>query len=104
MNSTTLWIIIAVLVVLAFYFYNRSRPAPRGTYNDPNFRSSGSIGGGTRANDDPNFRSSGSIGGAQTERRATETVNRPSNSQQNNGPARPAHDDENFKSGGSFGA
>ena len=27
MNSTTLWIIIAVLVVLAFYFYNRSRKA-----------------------------------------------------------------------------
>jgi len=90
MNSTTLWIIVAVVVLVAFYLYNRSRPAPRGTYDDPNVRSSGSIGGGTRAYDDPNVRSSGSIGGGTTDERKDE-------------PAKPAHDDPNFKSGGSFG-
>lgn len=63
MDTTTIIVIIAVLALLGFYLYNRSRPAPRGTYDDKNTRSSGSIGGGTRAHDDPNVRSSGSIGG-----------------------------------------
>jgi len=63
METTTIIIIIAVIALLGFYLYNRSRPAPRGTYDDKATRSSGSIGGGTRANDDPNVRSSGSIGG-----------------------------------------
>jgi len=66
MDSTTMWIIIAVVALLALFFYNRSRPAPRGTYDDKNVRSSGSIGGGTRAYDDPAHRSSGSIGGEQS--------------------------------------
>jgi hypothetical protein len=91
MGSTTMWIILAVIALLALYFYNRSRPAARGTYNDPNFQSGGSIGGGPRATDDPNFQSSGSIGGG------------PSASAPSNQPERPRHDDENFKSGGSFG-
>jgi len=94
MNSTTLWIILAVVAVVALYLYNRNRPAPRGTYNDPNFNSSGSIGGGPRAHDDPNFRSSGSIGGSSTQNSSTQT---------NAEPAKPAYDDKNFKSGGSFG-
>ena len=59
-----MWIVLAVIVLLVLYFYNRSRPAARGTYNDPNVSSSGSIGGGPRAHDDPNFQSSGSIGGS----------------------------------------
>ncbi len=63
MNTTTIVIIVAIIALIAFYLYNRSKPAPRGTYNDKNTRSSGSIGGGTRAHDDPNVRSSGSIGG-----------------------------------------
>ena len=62
-DSSTIWIIVAVVALLALYFYNRSRPAPRGTYDDKNTRSSGSIGGGDRAYDDKNTRSSGSIGG-----------------------------------------
>lgn len=62
-DSSTIWIIIAVVALLALYFYNRSRPAPRGTYDDKHTRSSGSIGGGDRAYDDPAHRSSGSIGG-----------------------------------------
>jgi hypothetical protein len=66
MDSTTMWIIIGVVALLALFFYNRNRPAPRGTYDDKNVRSSGSIGGGTRAYDDPAHRSSGSIGGAQS--------------------------------------
>ena len=64
-DSSTIWIIIAVVALLALYFYNRSRPAPRGTYDDEQVRSSGSIGGGSRAHDDPDHRSSGSIGGGQ---------------------------------------
>ena len=63
MDTTTIIVIIAVVLMLGFYLYNRSRPAQRGTYDDKNARSSGSIGGGTRANDDPEVRSSGSIGG-----------------------------------------
>lgn len=65
LDSSTIWIIIAVVALLALYFYNRSRPAPRGTYDDKQVRSSGSIGGGNRAYDDPDQRSSGSIGGGQ---------------------------------------
>lgn len=64
-DSSTIWIIVAVVALLALYFYNRSRPAPRGTYDDQHTRSSGSIGGGQRAHDDPAHRSSGSIGGGQ---------------------------------------
>lgn len=65
LDSSTIWIIVAVVALLALYFYNRSRPAPRGTYDDKDTRSSGSIGGGSRAYDDPDKRSSGSIGGGQ---------------------------------------
>ncbi len=63
MNTTTIVIIVAAIALIAFYLYNRSKPAPRGTYDDKNVRSSGSIGGGTRAHDAPDVRSSGSIGG-----------------------------------------
>ncbi len=63
MDSTTLWILIAVVVVLAFFLFNRNRTPPRGTYDHRGRRSSGSIGGGNRAYDDPDRRSSGSIGG-----------------------------------------
>lgn len=65
MDSTTMLIIGAIVVLAAIYLYNRSRPATRGTYDDKNPRSSGSIGGGTRAYDDENVRSSGSIGGSK---------------------------------------
>lgn len=65
MDSTTMWIVIGVVALLALFFYMRNRPAPHGTYDDKNVRSSGSIGGGTRAYDDPAHRSSGSIGGSQ---------------------------------------
>lgn len=63
----SMWMIIglAVLVLLGLYFFRRSRPAPQGTYDDKSVRSSGSIGGGTRAYDSPDHRSSGSIGGEQ---------------------------------------
>lgn len=63
MDTTTILIIIAVIALIAFWLYNRNKPAPHGTYNDPDVRSSGSIGGGTRSYDDPDVRSSGSIGG-----------------------------------------
>ena len=65
MDWTTILIIIVALVLLALYFYNRSRPAPHGTYNDPNLQSGGSIGGGNHTYDDPNLQSSGSIGGGR---------------------------------------
>lgn len=64
MDTTTIIVIVAVVVLVGLFLYNRNRPASRGTYDDKNTRSSGSIGGGTRAHDDPEVRSSGSIGGA----------------------------------------
>lgn len=63
METTTIVIIVAIIALIAFYLYNRNKPAPRGTYDDKDLRSNGSIGGGTRAHDDANVRSSGSIGG-----------------------------------------
>lgn len=98
MDTTTLLIIIIVVLVVAFLM-SRNRgmlggPSTRSggvgperpTYDDPDYTSSGSIGGadapaptshrrnvgsvdgGTpasgRTNDDPNYRSGGSIGGA----------------------------------------
>ena len=63
MDTTTIIIIALVVILVAMFLFRRSRPAPRGTYDDENVRSSGSIGGGTRAYDDPTTRSSGSIGG-----------------------------------------
>lgn len=63
MDLTTIGIIVVVVALIGLFLYNRSRPAPQGTYDDKKVSSSGSIGGGTRAHDDPNVRSSGSIGG-----------------------------------------
>ncbi len=63
MDTTTIIVIVAVVVLVGLFLFNRNRPARRGTYDDKNTRSSGSIGGGARAHDDPEVRSSGSIGG-----------------------------------------
>ncbi len=63
MDTTTIIVILAVVVLLGLFLFNRNRPARRGTYDDKNTRSSGSIGGGARAHDDAEVRSSGSIGG-----------------------------------------
>ena len=94
MDTTTIILIVAI-VVLVLFFLNRNRTAARGpyindtsargderpTYDDPNYRSGGSIGGGPAPEpprersvggtssskgggyDDPNYRSGGSIGG-----------------------------------------
>lgn len=121
MDSTTIWIIIAVVALLALFLYNRNRPAPRGTYDDRHARSSGSIGGGDRAYDDPGHRSSGSIGGDQRGYDAPEQESRGSIGGSDNqhsalnerhddtdttreriGSQR-QHDDERFKSKGSIG-
>lgn len=85
-DSSTIWIIVAVVALLALYFYNRSRPAPRGSYDDKNTRSSGSIGGGDRAYNDAAHRSSGSIGGGQ---RGYDTPEHESRGSIGGGPATP---------------
>ena len=91
MDTTTLLIIIIVVLVVAFimsrnrgtyggYPRNTNTGPERPTYDDPNYRSGGSIGGaevdepaprersvgdsGGRSYDDPNYRSGGSIGGS----------------------------------------
>ncbi len=63
MDMTTILMIGGVILLIALFLFNRNRPAARGTYDDKKARSSGSIGGGTRAYDEPESRSSGSIGG-----------------------------------------
>jgi hypothetical protein len=128
MDTTTIIIIAIVVVLVAMFLFRRSRPAPRGTYDDENVRSSGSIGGGTRAYDDPTTRSSGSIAGndrgydspdhessgsigaADRDRRIDrndleedrtalgEKTRRSRRTEERQ------HDDDRFKSGGSFGA
>jgi len=68
---------------------------PAGTYDDPNIRSSGSIGGGMRREyDDPNIRSGGSFGGQG---------GRPPGAAGPPRSSRREHDDPNIRSGGSFG-
>lgn len=75
-------IVLAVVALAAVIWYQRRQPRPRGTYDDKDVRSSGSIGGSkTRAYDDEDVRSSGSIGGAR----------------------KGAYDDDETTSGGSIG-
>ena len=128
MDTTTIIIIAVVVVLVAMFLFRRSRPAPRGTYDDENVRSSGSIGGGTRAYDDPTTRSSGSIGGqkrgydspdhessgsigaADGERRLDrddvddERTAFGEKTRRSRRTEERQHDDDRFKSGGSFGA
>ena len=113
MDTTTL-IILGVIVLLAIYLFNRNRVRPRGTYDNEDYRSSGSIGGGP-AYDDEDYRSSGSIGGSSQrdydspdfdsggsiggQRRQTES--RPVSTDGNSDW--PRHDSRDFGSGGSIG-
>jgi hypothetical protein len=110
MDTTTLLIVI-IVVLLVLFIMNRSRggyrPAGRSgygserpTYDDPDYTSSGSIGGtnaSPRVYDDPNHTSAGSIGGASQpsshvrERSVGEA------------PSAGRNDDPNYRSGGSIG-
>ena len=114
MDATTIMlIVVAVILLIGWYFFNRNRVAPRGTYDDENYRSGGSIGGGQRTYDDPDFRSSGTIGGGGPSYDASETESRGSigcaptshrpESQATTDRERPRHDSKDFKSGGSIG-
>jgi len=108
MDLTTLILIILVVALVA-YFMNRNRTIAGGTerptYDDPDYRSGGSIGGGGTERptyDDPDYRSGGSIGGsiggspsAGTSHRKSDTGAAPAQ--------RPQHDDPNYRSGGSIG-
>ncbi len=87
MDLGTIGIIVVVVALIALFIYNRSRPAPHGTYDDKKVSSSGSIGGGTRAHDDESVRSSGSIGGGAG----------------NRGGGVRAYDSESTTSGGTIG-
>ncbi|MBE7550246.1 MAG: hypothetical protein HS126_04110 [Anaerolineales bacterium] len=101
MDSTTLLMIIGFIILLAvMYFFNRNRVARPGTYDDENYRSGGSIGGGQRTYDDPDYRSSGSIGGSGTSSARSSGVG---SSSPKTTPKTRAYDDENYKSGGSIG-
>lgn len=82
MSSDLLWIILGLAIIIAFIWYMRNRgPAPRGTYDDPDVRSGGSIGGGDKSYDDEDVHSGGSIGGDEDK----------------------AYDDPDYRSGGSIG-
>jgi hypothetical protein len=116
--DTTTLIILGVLLLLGLYLFNRNRTPPRGTYDDKNYRSGGSIGGGPGAYDDPDYRSGGSIGGSQSSydspehqsggsiggNRTTSTSRRPvADEAVDRSTERPRHDSPDFKSGGSIG-
>ncbi len=116
MDTTTLIMLgLGAIVLLGIYLYNRNRVKPRGTFDDENYRSGGSIGGGP-AHDDENYRSGGSIGGSsQTAHDSPDfksggsiagqkrTVSSPSPKTTNSGSEKPRHDSRDFKSGGSIG-
>jgi len=105
MDMTTLILIIAI-VALAAFLMNRNRMGARGTerptYDDPDYRSGGSIGGGSGSarptHDDPDYRSGGSIGGAPS----ASTSHRKSDTGAVSAQ-RPQNDDPNYRSGGSIG-
>lgn len=111
--DTTWLIILGILLLVGLYLYNRNRTPPRGTYDDKNYRSGGSIGGGPGAYDDPDVRSGGSIGGRQSayDSRDHESggtfggdspeprARRPVDTDQE----RPQYDSDEFESGGSIG-
>lgn len=116
MDSTTImFIVIGVILLIVWYFFSRNRVAPRGTYNDENYRSSGSIGGTQRGYDDPDLRSTGSIGGSNrpsydapdVESRGSiggaPSSQRPRSQPRPEDRERPRHDSKDFKSGGSIG-
>jgi hypothetical protein len=91
MDMTTLIIIVAI-VALVMFFMNRNRMTSRGptTYGDPYTR-----GNERPTYDDPDYMSTGSIGGAQEpdrpQERSVGTINEPH------------HDDPKYRSGGSIG-
>jgi hypothetical protein len=91
MNMTTL-IILFVVIALVMYFFNRNRMGTRGptTYGDPYTR-----GNERPTYDDPEYTSSGSIGGTRAaeppQERSVGTINEPH------------HDDPKYRSGGSIG-
>jgi hypothetical protein len=106
MDMTTLILIIVVIAVVMF-FMNRNRTVSRGptgyndpnaganerpTYDDPNYRSSGSIGGSSSGVEIPRDRS---VGGLET------PTTRSGNSSVSGGGSR--NDDPNYRSGGSIG-
>ena len=121
-DATTIGIIVLILAAIAFFIYRRSRPAPQGTYDDRDVRSSGNIGGGPRAHDDPKVRSSGSIGGGpraydtpevksggsiggQSTEENLRRINQNEEKQSDEDePEEPTYNDRTLKSGGSFGS
>jgi hypothetical protein len=121
MDGLTIGIIVLVVAAIAFYIYQRSRPAPRGTYDDPKVHSSGSIGGGPKAYDSPEVNSSGSIGGGakaydapevkstgsldgqSTAARKVRTHDNPDDSTEDEAVEESTYNDRSVKSSGSFG-
>lgn len=111
--DTTWLIILGIIALVALYLYNRNRTPPRGTYDDKNYRSGGSIGGGPGAYDDPDVRSGGSIGSGQSaydsrdhESSGTIGGDRPEPRSRRSVDAeqeRPQYDSDDFESGGSIG-
>lgn len=94
MDTTTL-IIIVVVVLVVLFIMNRSR----GGYGGSNYGNRGGVGPERPTYDDPDYTSSGSIGGA-------EPRSYPSQERSVGGgdaPAQPRNDDPNYRSGGSIG-
>jgi hypothetical protein len=122
MDTTTLLIVVGI-VLLVMFLLNRSRagvggPPLRGDerprYDDPDYTSTGSIGGGSPAGssqvyNDPDYTSAGSIGGGTLEERSVGASEPPlrersvGESTESSSSSDRTHDDPNYRSGGSIG-
>jgi hypothetical protein len=98
MDMTTLILIIAI-IALVMFFMNRNRMASRGPY----YNDTAARGNERPTYDDPDYSSSGSIGGSPgvevPRERTVGGLETPSASSDNS----PRHDDPKYRSGGSIG-
>ena len=116
MDFTTILIIVAVIALAALYFYNRSRPAPHGTYDDREHTSGGSIGdqrttdrtdnGVSRRNNQRDDLREENVRSGSTRRSHVRDENLRDDLREDvreEDAAEPTHNDRRHKSGGSFG-
>jgi hypothetical protein len=96
---TILLVVILGVLALAMWWMRSSGAAGPSRFGGRNYRSG--IGRERSTYDDPDFRSTGSIGGSSGTYQ--DAGYRPVSRPERREPSRPAYDDEEFRSGGSIG-